>query len=275
MELTGRHVSGFSTPRTVTGRSSLVQPLPHYISVDALHVTFRCGEKNASNFLPPGLEPVDGGLGWVMIGELTKVSASDPDQIWRNPERCNYNECVLGFYARHGDKVGRYSALVWVDRDWSLVMGQIFGWAKRLATVSRTRIHDMNPVFRGKLPPKVGGTVERNGVRIIQAAVDLRTGVEELERLPDFGSTTYLYRYLASPGPGVPEVNLLMELKLGDVWMSKVQKGKGELSFQGAEDEELDLLKDAEVLDGYLYKRGWTTDAKATLVCDLSKDRGA
>jgi len=267
-----RRVAGFSTPRTATGRSALVQPLPHYISVDALHVTFRCGEENAANFLPPGLEPVDGGLGWVMIGELTKVSASDPDQVWRNPERCNYNECVLGFYARYGQKVGRYSALVWVDRDWSLVMGQIFGWGKRLANVSRTRVHEMNPAFGGALPPKVGGTVERNGVRIISAAVDLRAGAEELDRLPDFGSTTYLYRYLGSPGPDIPEVNLLMELKLGDVRMSKVLKGKGELSFQGSEDEELDLLNGAEILDGYLYKRGWTTDAKATLVRDFSAD---
>jgi hypothetical protein len=71
---------GFSTPRTASGRSSTVQPLPHHISLDALHVTFRSSEDIAARFLPPGLEPVAGGPGWLMIGELSKYSAADPDQ---------------------------------------------------------------------------------------------------------------------------------------------------------------------------------------------------
>jgi len=259
---------GISTPRTLTGRSSLVQPLPHYISVDALHVAFRAGTDAARNFLPPGMEPVEGGLGWVMIGDLTKVSSSDPDQLWRSPDRCNYNECVLGFYARLGDRVGRYSAIVWVDRDWSLVMGQIFGWGKKLATINRTRFQPLNRAFAGGLT-KVGGTVDRNGQRIIRAAVDLGPTPKEIERLPDFGSTTFLHRYLASSGPGIPEVNMVAELKLTDIQMSKVLVGRGELHFEGSEDEELDLLNDSEVLDGYLYQRAWTTDAVATPVLDL------
>jgi hypothetical protein len=256
---------GFSTPRTASGRSSTVQPLPHHISLDALHVTFRSSEDIAARFLPPGLEPVAGGPGWLMIGELSKYSAADPDQAWRAPDRCNYNECVLGFYARRGDRVGRYSALVWVDRDWSLVMGQIFGWGKKLATINRTRVNPYNPAFRGGMT-KVGATVDRNGARIIHATVEIGTEPKVIDKLPDFGATTFLYRYLPSCGPGVATVDELLELRLTNVAMSPVTVGKGELRFFPAEDEELDILNGAEITGGYLYQRGWTTDAVATPV---------
>ncbi|MEO7910648.1 MAG: hypothetical protein ABIV47_13455 [Roseiflexaceae bacterium] len=87
---------GFSTPRTASGRSAKVQPLPHCISLDALHITFRSSEAVVANFLPPGFEPEDYGPGWLMIGELNKYSATDLDQAWRAPDRCNYNKCMLG-----------------------------------------------------------------------------------------------------------------------------------------------------------------------------------
>ncbi len=256
------HSQGFSTPRTRTGKSALVKPLPHHISLDALHVTFRSTEAAAANFLPPGLEPVEGGLGWLMIGELSKYSDVDRDQAWRSPDRCNYNECVLGFYARHKDRVGRYSAQVWVDRDWSLVMGQIFGWGKKLASVNRTRCNPYNPAFRNSMP-KVGGTVDRNGTRIIHATVEVGHQPTVIEKLPDFGSTIFLHRYLAGAGPQVATVDELLELKLSNVASSPVTVGKGEVRFCGSEDEELDLLGEVEVTGGYLYQRGWTTDALA------------
>lgn len=258
---------GFTTPRTATGRASTVQPLPHHISLDALHISFRSSREAAANFLPPGLEPVDDGAGWVMIGELAKYSASDLEQAWRAPDRCNYNECVLGFYAKRGDRIGRYSAAVWVDRDWSLVMGQVFGWGKKIAQVNRTRVNPYNPAFRDGMP-KIGGTVDRNGVRIIRASVEVGATPQRIDKLPDFGSTTFLHRYLPGAGPAVPTVDALLELKLSNVAMSPVTVGKGELQFAGSEDEELDLLKDVEVTGGYLYQRGWTTDAVATPVQD-------
>lgn len=256
---------GFSTPRTTSGRAALVRPLPHHISLDALHVTFRAGEAAVANFLPPGLKPVDGGAGWVMIGELSKYSASDLDQAWRAPDRCNYNECVLGFYASHQGRVGRFSAQVWVDRDWSLVMGQIFGWGKKLASVNRTRVNPYNPAFRNGIPT-IGGTVDSNGVRIIRASVEVGTTPKVIDRLPDFGTTTFLHRYLAGCGPAIATVDELLELKLANVSMSPVTEGRGRLEFSAAEGEELDLLGEVEVTGGYLYQRGWTTDAQAVPV---------
>ncbi|MCP5367600.1 MAG: acetoacetate decarboxylase family protein, partial [Hyphomicrobiales bacterium] len=138
---------GMSNPRSATGASALVEPTPHHIGLDAIHVNFRADPARIAPFLPPGMEPVDEGTGWAMVGDLVKVSAEDPDQYWRNPERTKYSEGLVGFNVRFGGRTGRYSAFVWVDRDWSMGMGQVMGWGKRLASVERTRFNECNPAL--------------------------------------------------------------------------------------------------------------------------------
>ena len=260
---------GQSWPRTATGRSSLVEPLPHHISCDALHVTFRASPDAVAKFLPPGLEPLDSGEGWVMIAEMAKVSAENPEQMWRDPSRSSYNECVLGFYCRFGDRIGRYSALVWVDRDWSLGMGAIFGWGKRLGTIDRTRLQPVNPAFAGG-SPVLGGTVSRYGRRVLSLSVAFADGGTPLEALPGHAASTFLYRYIASPSEDVPDIEQIFELGFSNVAMSGIRAGEARLSFGDAEDEDLDLLGNVEVTGGYAYQRGWTTARKAKLLKDLT-----
>ena len=260
---------GFSSPRSAHGGSALVEPAPHHIACDALHVTFRADPARIRFFLPPGMEPVDEGTGWVMIGEMVKISAADPDQCWRNPARANYNECVLGFNVRFGELAGRFSPLVWVDRDWSLGMGQIMGWGKRLATVERSRLNDAHPAIAPLGPgARVGGVVIRNGATVVRASVALDKSAARLDALPAYGATTFVYRYLASPGPAIPEVNQLLELPLSNIRMAGVWRGTPELHFGPADNEELGELGPVEVLEGYLYRRGWTLDRKARLLHD-------
>lgn len=256
-------------PRTASGRSSLVEPLPHHISCDAVHVSFRADPRLIARFLPPGLEPLETGDGWAMIAEMAKVSTAAPDQAWREPARSSYNEGVLGFYCRFGDRIGRLSALVWVDRDWSMGMGPIFGWSKRLAQVDRTRLQASNPAFAAAGPgARAGGTVSRYGATVMRIAVSIPEGAQPIAALPGHAASTFLYRYVASPSPDVPAVEQLFELGLANTAMSPIWPGTGSISFGEAEDEELLLLGPVEVTGGYLYQRGWTTDATARLLRD-------
>ena len=180
--------AGQSWPRTASGRSSLVEPLPHHISCDALHVTFRADPDRVAHFLPPGLTPLETGEGWVMVAEMAKASAADPGQIWRDPARSSYNECVLGFYCRFGEKIGRYSALVWVDRDWSLGMGAIFGWGKRLGAIDRSRRQLSNPLFASE-DYDLGGAVSRYGHRVLSLSIAFPGGGTPIEALPGPGGS--------------------------------------------------------------------------------------
>jgi hypothetical protein len=268
--------NGLSNPRSAGGGSALVEPTPHHIACDAIHVTFRADPARIRRFLPPGMEPVAEGTGWVMIGDMVKISAADPDQYWRNPARSNYNECVLGFNVRFGALSGRFSPLVWVDRDWSLGMGQIMGWGKRIASVERSRINDTHP----GIPPlgagvRAGGMVVRNGATLLRISVGLDETSEQLETLPAYGSTSFVYRYLASPGPGVPEVSQLLELPLANVRMAGVWRGQPSLELGSGDNEEIDQLGEIEVLEGYLYRRGWTLDREARLLHDYAADLAA
>ncbi len=258
---------GQSWPRTMTGRSALVEPLPHHISCDSLHVSFKADPQKIANLLPPGLEPLESGEGWVMIAEMAKVSVEDPDNGWKAPARSSYNECVLGFYCRFGDRLGRYSALVWVDRDWSMGMGPIFGWSKRLAEVDRTRHQRANPHFASG-PYVLGGTVSRYGATIVEMAIRFDEEQKSLERLPGHGGSTFLYRYVASPSPDVDDLEQLFELQLDNVVTRNIREGAGSLHFGKAPDEELAELGEVTVTGGYSYERGWTTGRNARLIHD-------
>lgn len=269
-----RRLTGFSTPRTGSGRSALVEPPPHHISCDALHVAFRADPARIAPLLPPGLEPAADGSGWAMIADMVKVSAADPDRYWRSPERCNYNEGLVGFNVTLDGRQGRITPFVWVDRDWSLVMGQIFGWGKRLARVSRTRFNPVNPGLPALGPGATArGVVEREGRTVLDLTVRIPQGAAPLDRLPAYGDTTFLYRYLASPGPGIAEVEQLLELPLSNVAMADIWGGEGQLAFGSADNEELGDLGAVEVTGGFLYKRGWTTAAEARLVIDYADRR--
>ena len=266
--------TGESSPRSATGRSALVEPLPHHISSDALHVVFAADPAKVANFLPPGLEPLEDGRGWAMVADMAKVSAAQPEQYWKDPQRSCYSEGLVGFYCRHGDRIGRYSAFVWVDRDWSMGMGQIFGWSKRLATIHRTRLNDVNPGM-----PALGqgatlaGTVERNGNTVLRVELEFGASTQKLDAMPDFTAASLLYRYIASPGPDIDEVEQLLELAFTNVKSADIWSGTGRVQFGSAADEELSDLGQVRVLGGYAYRRGWTTDRKATLLHDYVAER--
>ena len=265
---------GESSPRSATGRSALVEPLPHHISTDALHVVFSADPVKVANFLPPGLDPLEDGRGWAMVADMAKVSAADPEQYWKNPKRSCYSEGLVGFYCRHGGRIGRYSAFVWVDRDWSMGMGQIFGWSKRLATIHRTRLNDVNPGMPAfGLGATLAGTVERNGNTVLRVELEFGNSTRKLDAMPDFAAASLLYRYIASPGPGIDEVEQLLELGFTNVKSADIWSGTGRVQFGSADDEELTDLGEVRVLGGYAYRRGWTTDRTATLLRDYVAER--
>lgn len=264
-----RELKGLAMPRTVSGRSSLVEALPHHISCDAVHVSFRADPARIAPFLPPGVEPLDSGEGWAMVAEMAKVSQADPDRAVIDPARSTYNEGVVGFYCRHGDRIGRYTAFVWVDRDWSLGMGPIFGWSKRLAQVDRTRLQAINPAFKEPGPgAAAGGTVVRQGATVLRVSVRIPPSARPLDALPGHSASTFLYRYIASPSPDVPDVEQLFELPLTGTRMSPVWSGEGTIAFGEADDEELSDLGTPEVTGGYLYQRAWVTAPVARLLHD-------
>lgn len=270
--MTNRIWAGQSSPRSSTGKSALVEPLPHHISTDAIHLVFSADPAIVARFLPPGLEPLEDGRGWAMVADMMKVSAEEPDQYWKDPQRSCYSEGLVGFYCRYMGKIYRYSAFVWVDRDWSMGMGQIFGWSKRLASIHRTRINDINPGLPSRAANglKLAGTVARHGHIVMRVDLEIDKAAKPIEKLPDFAASTLLYRYIASPGPGIDVVEQLLELGFSNVKTTDIWAGKGQVFFGDSDNEELADLGTVKVLEAYTYRRGWTTAAQAILLKDYT-----
>lgn len=263
-------LSGFSNPLSPSGRAALVEPTPHFISSDAIRVTFRAGADVARSYLPEPLEPVDDGLGYAYVADMLKVSASEPDQPFLNPERTQYGEGIIGFYCKYGDVTGRFSAFIWVTQDWSMGFGQLMGWAKKMGEVHRTRLNPFNPGMKELGPGvRLGGVVHRYGDRLLRIGIDIEQK-ESPEELPSFGDRGYMLRYFPSVGPRIPEVRQLVSLKLGNVQTGDVFSGSPTLEFGGSQSEELEALKDAVPLRAYAYRQGWVTDSVVELVKDLS-----
>lgn len=247
-------------PRTSGGKSSLVEPLPHHIAADAVHVEFEADRSAIAGFLPTGLDAC--GTGWVMAAQMVKVSEANPEAAWRSPATTNYNECVVGFHVRCGDRLGRYSALVWVDRDWSLGMGPIFGWPKRFGAIDVSRLIPGHPSLQPHGPgATVGGTVSRLGCQVLSLAVHVPSDAESLQQLPGFGDATFLHRYLPKVGENVEALDDLLEISLRDVQTVDIYEGSAELSFYDALGEDLAMLGEVQAHRGFIYRRGWTTDA--------------
>ncbi|MPZ63335.1 MAG: hypothetical protein GEU93_19030 [Propionibacteriales bacterium] len=263
-------LKGFTNPQSPTGKASLVEDVPHHISAEAIQVVFRVDPDVAQRYLPEDLEPSDPPLGFAYVADMLKVSASEPDQHAIEPERTQYNEGIVGLYCKHGDDAGRFSAFIWVTKDWSMAFGHFMGLPKKLAQVHKTRIHDVNP---GMGPigsgTKLRGVVDRLGTRVLDVAVTLE------ERLPDdgipaYGHRVFMHRVLPSPSPHVPTTRQLFSLKLGGAKTVDCWKGSGTVQLADGVNEELEALAPGEVTGAYFFRRGWTTKAGAELVWDHS-----
>jgi len=263
-------IKGFTNPLSPNGRAQLVEPLPHHISADAIRVLFRAGEATARAYLPEGLEPVEGGLGYAYVADMVKVSADEPDQTFLNPERTQYGEGIIGFYCRRGETFGRFSAFIWVTEDWSMFFGQLMGWAKKMGEVRRTHLNPFNPGMTGYGPgARLSGQVHRRGHMLFRIGVEVERSVEPSE-MPAYGDRGFMVRYLPSIGPQLPEIHQLLSLKLKAVKTGDVFTGRPTMQIGTSDNEDLDGLHSVELVSGWAFKQGWTTDASVELVHDYS-----
>jgi len=265
-------LQGYSAPLSPRGTASLVEPTPHHISAEAIQVIFRVGEDVVARYLPPPLEPIEGGLVYAYVADMTKVSAHAPDQMYSNPERTQYKEGIVGFFCRYGDRTGRYSPYIWINQDWSLLFGHIMGWGKKIGRVHLTKWHEFNPGM-GPLRPgvKLRGVVDRHGYRLLDMGVELVERLPDGASVPSYGNNVFLLRWFPSTGPQVKPVQQLLALNLKGVRTVDAWKCNGHVVLGDSDNEELTDLQPKEIVGAYYFKRGWTTDGVAELLWDYTE----
>ena len=261
-------LKGFGNPLTPLGEAALVDDPPHHISSDAISVIFKVDPERASRYLPDGLELTEDALGYAFVADMLKISEKHPDQAWADPQRSQYNEGIIGLYCHHKGEPGRFSAFIYVDRDWSVVFGHYMGFAKKQATIHKTRVQPANPTMgEVGVGTRLGGTVDRLGRRIFEMQVELTQALPD-DGIPSYGHRVYTYRNLPSPSPEVPDSKHLLALDLENATTINCWRGTGSVRFFDAPNEELAAFEPVEIVDAFAYQRGWTTKAGATLVRD-------
>jgi acetoacetate decarboxylase len=260
-------LTGYTVPRTPSGRASLVPPPPwHYVG-EFLVVDFHADPEAAVSLLPAGLEPhPDTGRAAAVFVDWQSCS-EEGDEL-ADPVRAQYREFYLVVSALLEGEEVTTCPFIWVDRDFALARGWIQGFPKKLGEVWMTRAFALecraNPGVR--VGARFGASCSARGRELARAALTL-------ERVSDSGSVHTApplvnvrhFPRLAAGRHGDPAVHELVRARSRDRHVSTVWEGTAQLELFDAPAEEHALLAPLRVDRGYRFSFAYTVDDLETV----------
>lgn len=249
---------GYTLPLSPEGKSALVEPPPWHYGGEVIEIMFKADPDRVRELIPPplemGLEP---GMCLLWFVHWISVSDSNPELVYINPERTQYNECLVMVGCQLNGEPGYLVSYAWVDNDFTLMRGFVQGFPKKLGRIYMTQLHDMNPVVGGKRAgARLRGICEAHGERIVTASLALTRLAQPTERPP---VRFYLLRHFPDiEDPQRPAVQEIVESVVSHVEVGEIWAGEGEVSVAASEIEEVAALKPTEVRGGFLMSMGLT-----------------
>lgn len=134
-------VRGFFTPKTATGRSSLVPSPPWYYSGDLLTVEYRTDPARVAELLPEPLTLADEDPGAVAVIWADWQSCSGGREELLDPVRSQYKECFVVVRCAYRGRTFSRCVYIWVDKDFAIARGMHQGYPKKLGSIHMTRPH--------------------------------------------------------------------------------------------------------------------------------------
>ncbi|GII63759.1 acetoacetate decarboxylase [Sphaerisporangium krabiense] len=249
-------VRGFFTPRTATGRSSLVPAPPWYYSGDLLTVEYRTDPAKVAELLPGPLTLAEEDPGAVAVIWADWQSCSEGGEELLDPVRSQYKECFVVVRCSYQGRTYSRCVYIWVDKDFAIARGLHQGYPKKLGSIHMTRPHPF-----GQAAPRIGAgglfgaTLAAADRRLAQAVVRLR------EPSPSAGFVNghpmAHNRWLPSIEPGAaPALNELISSGAAEFEGGQAWAGDAELELFDAPTEELAGLTVDEIIGGYYRQVG-------------------
>ncbi|WP_157248273.1 acetoacetate decarboxylase family protein [Nonomuraea typhae] len=266
---------GFFTPKSATGRASLIPPPPWHYSGDLLTVEYRTDPARVAELLPPPLGPAPDDPGAVAIIWADWQSCSDSREELLDPVRAQYKECFVVVRCSYRDRVYSRCVYIWVDKDFALVRGLHQGYPKKLGSIHQTRPHPYGPAAPRLAPGgALGATLAAADRRLAQAVVRL-SGPSPHNGFVNAHPMAH-HRWLPSIAPGGG-------LALDELISSGAESAEGGQSWAGeatlelfeAPTEELAALSVHEVIGGYYRQVGVTWNGGALLESGTSAAEGS
>lgn len=219
-----------------------------------LYATFET-KTDLSQWLPAPLKPVDPHLGFLKLYSLRRwPDGGEPNR----PSFSQYYEaCVTVEAAPPGEPSRHYNLFMWVTHDWAIYKARAaLGWPKKIADISMTETY---PMTDGQEIIHVKADVSRYGHNIISLDAELDPSATA-QPMPAFNGF-YTVRHIPSPAGPEEDIHELLSIHPKDGWVSDNVWGTGSVRFNGAPDEELDLLGDVNIKACVLRNTGWVLPA--------------
>jgi len=260
-------MEGLSFPRTKTGRSSILPPLPWHYSGDLLTVEWRTDPGAVRTLLPAELDLPrdDEDPGAVALIFADWQCQSDDGRELVDPIRLQYKEAFVVVRCRWRDQLWSRCVFIWVDKDFAMVRGHLQGYPKKLGSVQLSR-----PVTVGRGGPRLevggtlAGTLAAYDRRLATATVTL-SGPSETNGFVNALPMLH-HRFLASiEGDGTDALSELVTMRGRDVELSQAWHGTATLELGESPVEELTSLARRELIGGYWRSVGTTFAGGETL----------
>ena len=253
-------LTGFTTPRTPRGTSSLAPRPPwHYVS-NSLAIEFEADTTAVASFLPEGLE-ADSPRCAIYFADWQ--FATDGGEEYLDPITSQYKETIVLVSATYDGAAVAYCPFIFVDQDVSLMRGLVQGWPKQIGSVWLTRAYELTSKASPSLGPggKFGASLAVKDRRLVDAVVTLERQIDTPPS-PGFakGINVRYFPDLAAGHHDRPAVHELVQLKSRDVQFSSIWTGAASLTFHDHPTLEIGALKPTRVLAGYRFSFAFTVD---------------
>lgn len=268
---------GYSLPFSPSGRASLLPEPPYHTGRLAVAIHFRADPERVAAFIPDPLTPgPTSDQGFVMF--LDHVMPGDRlarDGGPLNEAQTTFREVMLGIPCELDGVPTTLLAATWVDRDWAVIMGWLWGSPARLADIQMTRYDPWNAFVPG---PAIGQEIrlqaERYGELVMRGSVTIdRQGSDDepffrtIRRERQNRRHVVGIRYLPdlSQPAGPPLVYQITteeheDTRAGDIW-----SGDATLEFGDTQLEDLSALGPIEPIGGHVTTGGFTSGGLTVL----------
>ena len=262
-------LNGYSVPFSPNGTAQIVGGLPWHFGVDLFAIHYQTDADEIKKLLPEPLElsKEDPEGAYIWFGDWQGIWEGNHDMLAVNPERVQYQECLLGVRCSYNGIEGQRVVYIWVNKDFSMMRGWFMGFPKKFGAVhlgsSNRHLHNLNPALKGIAPGmEYRAWCESHGERLVTGNITLKEQITP-DKLPKpFG--TDLYHTIHFPSADVesnkPLTHQLIQtvssnLKFGDIWQCD-----GEMTFSDSPLEEHFAVRPREITGSYLIPVGFTIE---------------
>lgn len=258
-------MSGRYYPRTATGQSSILPPVPWHYSGELITIEYRSDVDAVKSLLPEGLELADDDPGAVAAIWADWQSCSDDFNEILDPVRGQYKEMFIVIRCKYRGKTYSRCAFIWVDKDYAILRGQHQGYPKKIGS-----IHQSRPVVVGKAGPRLetGGTFGLTLAAYDRRLAQGRFTITGAAQQPGFVNAHPMLHHRWYPAiefDGTDSLSEVVTMSGYDAERGRCFTGEAELVYFDSPVEELSCIAPKEIIAAYWHEVGVSWKAGTTL----------